>query len=95
MKKILPLFLFLVLIVVGISGAQVAEEQKSSVMITSYQISPEVLMRNDVGTVTVTVKNMESLKSVNIKDARMLSRDIKVMAYTIREYWWKGKTPKT
>jgi hypothetical protein len=80
MKKILPLFLFLVLIVVGISGAQVAEEQKSSVMITSYQISPEVLMRNDVGTVTVTVKNMESLKSVNIKDARMLSRDIKVLS---------------
>jgi hypothetical protein len=66
--------------VVGISGAQVAEEQKSSVMITSYQISPEVLMRNDVGTVTVTVKNMESLKSVNIKDARMLSRDIKVLS---------------
>jgi len=80
MRKMLSLFLFLVLFVVGISGAQVAEEQKSSVMITSYQITPEVLMRNDVGTVTVTVKNMELVKSVNIKDAQMLSRDIKVLS---------------
>ena len=80
MRKTIPFFFFLVLIVVGISGAQVAEEQESSIMIAGYQVSPEVLMRNDVGTVTVTVKNMESLKSVNIKDARMLSRDIKVLS---------------
>ena len=39
-----------------------------------------MLMYNDIGTVTVTVKNMESAKSVNIKDARMLSRDIKVLS---------------
>jgi hypothetical protein len=78
--KLLPLFLFLVLFVAGISGAYAAEEQMSSVMITSYQISPEVLMRNDVGTVTVSVKNMESVKSVNIKEARMLGRDIKVLS---------------
>lgn len=80
MRKTLPLFLFLVLLVVGISGAQVAEEQKSSVMITSYQISPEVLMRNDVGTVTVTVKNMELGKSVNIREAQMLDRNIKILS---------------
>ena len=59
--KLLPLFLFLVLLAAGISGAQVAEEQKSSVMITSYQTIPEVLMYNDIGTVTVTVKNMDCL----------------------------------
>ncbi|MEA2075495.1 MAG: hypothetical protein U9O85_07155 [Euryarchaeota archaeon] len=63
----------------GISGLG-TEEQESSIMIAGYQVSPEVLMRNDVGTVTVTVKNMESDKSVNIKDARMLSRDIKVLS---------------
>jgi len=56
------------------------QEQESSIMIAGYQVSPEVLMRNDIGTVTVTVKNMESAKSVNIKDARMLSRDIKVLS---------------
>jgi len=78
--KLLPLLLFLALFVVGISCAYAAEEQKSSVMITGYQITPEVLMRNDVGTVTVTVKNMESVKSINIKEARMLGRDIKVLS---------------
>ncbi len=80
MRKMLLLFLFLVLFVVGISCAYAAEEQKSSVMITGYQISPEVLMRNDIGTVTVTVKNMEPVKSINIKEARMLGRDIKVLS---------------
>ena len=91
MKKILPSFLFLFLlffaIALGISGVCVygvlgsgTEEQEASVMITGYQINPATPMRNDVGTVTVTVKNMESDKSVNIKDARMLSRDIKVLS---------------
>jgi hypothetical protein len=80
MKKMLLLFLFLVLLAAGISGAQVAEEQKSSVMITSYQTTPEVLMRNDIGTVTVTVKNMELAKSVNIREAQMLDRTIKILS---------------
>lgn len=80
MRQTLPSFLFLALFVVGISCAYAAEEQKSSVMITSYQITPEVLMRSDIGTVTVTVKNMESVKSINIKEARMLGRDIKVLS---------------
>jgi hypothetical protein len=81
MRQTLLLFLFLVLLAVGISGAQVAEEQKSSsVMITSYQITPEVLMRNDIGTVTVTVKNMELAKSVNIREAQMLDRNIKILS---------------
>lgn len=78
--KLLPLLLFLALFMAGISSAYAAEEQKSSVMITGYQVSPEVLMRNDVGTVTVTVKNMESVKSINIKEARMLDREIKVLS---------------
>jgi len=85
-KPFLFLFLFGVAIAVGISSVGAAdmnsgmEEQESSIMIAGYQVSPEVLMRNDVGTVTVTVKNMELDKSVNIKDARMLSRDIKVLS---------------
>jgi len=65
---------------VGISCAEAVEEQKSSVMITSYKISPEVLMHNDVGTVTVTVKNMELVKSVNIKEAQMLDSNIKILS---------------
>jgi hypothetical protein len=80
MRKLLPLLLFLMLFLVEISGAQITEEQKSSVMISDYQVSPEVLMCNDIGTVTVTVKNMESVKSVNIKEARMLSSDIDVLS---------------
>jgi len=92
MRKTLPSFLFLLLLIFaiafaissvsaydGISGLG-TEEQESSVMITGYQINPATLMCNDVGTVTVTVKNMESDKSVNIKDARMLSRNIKVLS---------------
>ena len=63
----------------GVLGSG-TEEQEASVMITGYQINPATLMCKDVGTVTVTVKNMESDKSVNIKDARMLSRDIKVLS---------------
>jgi hypothetical protein len=79
MMKLLP-FLFLVVFVVGISGAQVTEEQKSSVMITGYHVSPDVLMQNDIGTITVTVKNMEMLQSVKIKAAYLLERDIKVLS---------------
>lgn len=59
--KLLSLFVLLVLIV-GIAGAQVEEEQKSSIMITNYRVSPDVLMQNDIGTITVTIKNMEVLK---------------------------------
>jgi len=80
-KTLLSLFLFFLVIASVFSGmVNAEEEQKSSVMITSYQVSPEVLMRNDVGTVTVTVKNMEPMKSINIKEARMLGRDIKVLS---------------
>lgn len=94
MRQTLPLFLFLFFMVIFASGVSAYDgvyglgteeqeqwqEQESSIMIAGYQVSPEVLMRNDIGTVTVTVKNMESAKSVNIKDARMLSRDIKVLS---------------
>ncbi len=90
MRKILPLFLFLFLIfaiavvISSISAYDVSapgtEEQKSSIMVTGYQVNPEVLMRNDIGTITVTVKNMETSKSVNIKDARILSRNLKVLS---------------
>ena len=80
MRYTLPFFIFLVLLMVGISCAEAVEEQKSSVMITSYKISPEVLMHNDVGTVTVTVKNMELVKSVNIKEAQMLDSNIKILS---------------
>ncbi|MGB3458718.1 MAG: hypothetical protein WBB08_05370 [Halobacteriota archaeon] len=87
MRKTVPsfifLFLFFFVIAVATSGvstvSSVTGEQKSSVMITGYQVNPEVLMCNDLGTVTVTVKNMEP-KSVNIKEAQMLSQGIKVLS---------------
>ena len=77
--KLLPLVVLLVLIV-GIAGAQVEEEQKSSIMITDYRVSPNVLMQNDIGTITVTIKNMEVLNSVKLKEANLLERDIKVLS---------------
>jgi hypothetical protein len=77
--KLLPLFVLLVLFV-GLVGAQVEEEQKSSIMITDYHVSPEVLMQNDIGTVTVTVKNMEVLNSVKIKEANLRESEIKVLS---------------
>ena len=91
MRQTLPSFLFFFLLIFAIAFAissvsaygvlgSGTEEQEASVMITGYQINPATLMRNDIGTVTVTVMNMESDKSVNIKDARMLSRDIKVLS---------------
>lgn len=79
MMKLLPL-IFLLLFVVGISGTPVAGEQKASVMITGYQVSPEALMYNDIGTVTVTVKNMEAVQSVRILEASLLEREIKVLS---------------
>ncbi len=58
----------------------VPESQKAAIMVTGYQIYPEVLMRNDIGTVTVTVTNTESARSVHIKNIQMLSRDLKVLS---------------
>ena len=77
--KPLPLFVLLVLLV-GLVGAQVEEEQKSSIMITDYHVSPDVLMQNDIGTVTVTVKNMEVLNSVKIREATLLEEEIRVLS---------------
>ncbi|MBN1763018.1 MAG: hypothetical protein JW878_08105 [Methanomicrobia archaeon] len=77
--KPLPLFVLLVLLV-GLVGAQVEEEQKSSIMITDYHVSPDVLMPNDIGTVTVTIKNMEVLSSVKIKEANLREEEIKVLS---------------
>ncbi|MDI6810958.1 MAG: hypothetical protein QMD80_04685 [archaeon] len=79
MMKLLPL-IFLILFVVGISGTPVAGEQKASVMITDYHVSPEALMYNDIGTITVTVKNMEAVQSVRIKEVSLLEREIKVLS---------------
>ncbi|MDI6885648.1 MAG: hypothetical protein QMD22_04740 [archaeon] len=79
MMKLLPL-IFLILFVVGISGTPVAGEQKASVMITGYHVSPEALMYNDIGTITVTVKNMEAVQSVRIKEVSLLEREIKVLS---------------
>jgi len=53
-----PLFLFLFFMVIFASGVSAydgvygsgTEEQESSIMIAGYQASPEVLMRNDIGT---------------------------------------------
>jgi hypothetical protein len=79
--KWLPLVLLLLFVVgTGISGAQVAGEQKSSVMITEYHVDPEVFMPNDIGTITITIKNMEAVQSVKITDVSMLEREIKVLS---------------
>jgi hypothetical protein len=79
--KLLLLSLFILLVVgTGISGAQVVGEQKSSVMITEYHVNPEVFMPNDIGTITVTIKNMEAVQSVKITDVSMLEREIKVLS---------------
>jgi hypothetical protein len=77
--KLPPLFVLLVLLV-GLAGAQVEGEQKSSIMITDYHVSPDVLMQNDIGTVTVTIKNMEVLNSVKIKEANLRESEIKVLS---------------
>lgn len=81
MMKLPPLiFLVLFVMVVGISGAQVTEDQKSSVMVTGYHVDPDVLMQNDIGTITVTVKNMEALQSVKIREVSLLGREITVLS---------------
>ena len=72
--------IFLILFMVGISSAQAAEEQKSSVMITEYHVNPEVFMPNDIGTITVTIKNMEAVQSVKITEVSMLEREINVLS---------------
>jgi hypothetical protein len=84
MQQKQPFFLLFIIFVIVCAMSSVSasgtEEQKAAVMVTGYHLSPEVLMRNDIGTITVTVKNMELDKSVNIKEARMLSSDIKVLS---------------
>jgi hypothetical protein len=85
MRKELPSLLFLLLLVIAcglssVSAYSGTEEPKSSVMITEYYVSPEVLMQNDVGTVTVRVKNMELVKSVTIKRAQLLTKYLKMLS---------------
>jgi hypothetical protein len=73
-------FLLVLLLLVGSVAAQSAEEQKAAIMITSYQMSPEVLMPNDIGTITVTVKNMDPMESVKLNEASILERELKVLS---------------
>lgn len=73
-------FLLVLLLLVGSVAAQSVEVQKAAIMITSYQVSPEVLMPNDIGTITVTVKNMDPLESVKLKEASILERELKVLS---------------
>ncbi len=81
---LLVLLLVLTLTVVSLSAgtasAQETEEPKSSIMVTGYHVSPEVLMQKDIGTVTVTVKNMELLESVKITEASLIDRDLEVLS---------------
>ena len=79
------LFLFLFAVVTSCvsaanSASSATEEQKSSVMISDCRVKPTALMCNDIGTVTVTIKNMELYKSVNIKEVQMISQGIKVLS---------------
>ncbi len=76
---LLVLSLSLVLLA-GTASAQETAEPKSSIMVSSYHVSPEVLMQKDIGTITVTVKNMELLESVKIKEASLIDRDLKVLS---------------
>lgn len=74
-------FLLLVVVAWGMTGCAHAEDaQKSAIMVTDYWVSPEVLMQGDIGTVTVTVKNMEMARSVYLKEVCMLSREIEVLS---------------
>jgi hypothetical protein len=79
MMRLIP-FLLVLLLLVGSVAAQSVEEQKAAIMITSYQMSPEVLMPNDIGTITVTVKNMDPLESVKLKEASILEQELKVLS---------------
>jgi len=78
MMRLIPFLL--VLLLVGSIAAQSVEEQKAAIMITSYQVSPEVLMPNDIGTITVTVKNMDPMESVKLTEASILERELKVLS---------------
>lgn len=78
MMRPLPVLLLL-LVLVGSVAAQ-SEEQKAAIMITSYQVSPEVLMPTDIGTITVTVKNMDPLESSKLEEASLLDRELKVLS---------------
>lgn len=80
-----PLALLLALslafvLLAGTISAQESEESKSSIMVTGYHVSPEALMQKDIGTITVTVKNMESFESVKIREASLIDRDLKVLS---------------
>ena len=88
-RSLLFLFLFLVIattafVISTVSAAgsvsSAIEDSESSVMVSECRIKPETLMCNDIGTVTVTVKNTGLHKSVNIKKAQMLSNDVTVLS---------------
>ena len=88
MRQTIPTFILLLLFffVIAVATSDVSAvssvtgEQKSSVMITDCQVNPTALMCNDIGTITVTIKNMELYKSVNIKEVQMLSQGLKVLS---------------
>jgi hypothetical protein len=68
------------MLLAGTASAQETAEPRSSIMVTGYHVSPEALMQKDIGTITVTVKNMELLESVKITDASLTDRDLKVLS---------------
>jgi hypothetical protein len=78
---LLALLLVLSLVLLaGTASAQETAESKSSIMVTGYHVSPEALMQKDIGTITVTVKNMELLESVKITEAALTDRDLTVLS---------------
>jgi len=48
----------------------------SSIMITGYEVSPSVLMPEDVGTITVTIKNSET-EAADIRKVYLFSSEVK------------------
>jgi len=51
-----------------------------TVMVTAYQVSPEVLMPRDIGTVTVTIKNSASDTSANIQRAYLFTPELEAIS---------------
>lgn len=77
MKKYVIALLLVMLAVVGLAAAE-EDTTSSDITVTDINIDPDVLMRNDIGTITIEVTNTGE-EAVSIGRAELYTKDLTVL----------------
>jgi hypothetical protein len=74
--------------------SKVQAESKPSVMVIHYQVSPEVLMPREIGTITVTIRNSGDV-SVDIDKVHLVRRELESLSRTYDNLGMLGPGERT